>query len=83
ERGDKVSLELPYATFEYTVTGRKIVPADYLQALESRGREEVALQACWPRFFASHRIIVYAEPVEITPRGARAYTLAAADGKPG
>ncbi len=77
ERGDKVSLELPYATFEYTVTGRKIVPADYLQALESRGREEVALQACWPRFFASQRIIVYARPVRITLPGEQ--TLAVAE----
>jgi sortase A len=63
ERGDRVVLELPYATFEYAVTGRRIVPATYIQALRSRGREEIALQACWPRFFASHRIIVYAEPV--------------------
>jgi sortase (surface protein transpeptidase) len=54
---------MPYATFTYRVTGRRIVPATFLQALESRGREEIALQACWPRFFASHRIIVYAKPV--------------------
>lgn len=80
ERGDEVTLELPYATFEYAVTGRKIVPADYLEALESRGREEVALQACWPRFFASQRIIVYAKPVRVTLPGEQPYTLAAAGG---
>ena len=61
------------------MTGRKIVPADYLQALESRGREEVALQACWPRFFASHRIIVYAKPVKVTLPGEQPYLLAAAE----
>ncbi len=72
-----VALELPYATIEYAVTGRKIVPADYLQALESRGREEVALQACWPRFFASHRIM-YAKPVKVTLPGEQPYLLAAA-----
>lgn len=78
ERGDKVVIELPYATFEYAVTGRRIVPADYLQALKSRGREEVALQACWPRFFASQRIIVYAKPVKVTLPGEQPYTLTAA-----
>ena len=61
--GDSVTLQMPYATFTYRVTGRRIVRATFLQALESRGREEIALQACWPRFFASHRIIVYAKPV--------------------
>ena len=63
ERGNSVTLQMPYATFRYRVTGRRIVPASFVQALESRGREEIALQACWPRFFASHRIIVYAKPV--------------------
>lgn len=70
-RGNVVTLEMPYGTFTYRVTGRRIVPATFLQALESRGREEIALQACWPRFFASHRIIVYAKPVAVTPRTER------------
>jgi sortase A len=68
-REDRVVFELPYATFEYAVTGRRIVPATYVQALRSRGREEIALQACWPRFFASHRIIVYAAPVRVVVPG--------------
>ena len=63
QRGDSVTLQMPYATFTYRVTGRRIVRATFLQALESRGREEIALQACWPRFFARHRIIVYAKRV--------------------
>jgi sortase A len=65
ERGDRFSFELPYGTFEYAVTGRRIVPATFVQALRSRGRDEVALQACWPRFFATDRIIVYARPVRV------------------
>jgi sortase A len=71
ERGDPITVELPYATFEYAVTGRRIVDASYVQALKSRGREELALQACWPRFFASQRIIVYATPVAVTARPTR------------
>jgi len=49
-----------------------------VQALDSRGREEVALQACWPRFFASHRIM-YAKPVKVTLPGEQPYLLAAAE----
>ncbi len=79
KRGDRVTVQLPYARFEYAVTGRRIVPATYVQALESRGREELALQACWPRFFASQRIIVYAKPVKVTPRGAKRGMRVAAD----
>lgn len=75
-----MTVELPYATFDYAVTGRRIVAASFVQALESRGREELALQACWPRFFASQRIIVYAKPVKVTPRLSRATSVAAGGG---
>jgi sortase A len=68
-KGDRVTLAVPYGTFVYRVTGRAIVPADDIARLESAGREEVALQACHPRFFASQRYIVYAKPVSVTPRG--------------
>ncbi len=40
-----------------------------------RGREEVALQACHPRFFATQRYIVWGRPVEIQPRGGRPYRV--------
>jgi len=71
--GDRVTLELPYATFVYRVTGHKIVPADDLSQLRSHGREVVALQACHPRFFASHRYIAFAVPVRVIPRNGPPY----------
>ena len=76
--GDRVKLELPYATFVYVVTRHVIVPADDLAVLRSGHRELLALQACHPRFFATHRYIVYARALEITPSGAgaRAYRAA-------
>jgi sortase (surface protein transpeptidase) len=46
-----------------------IVPADAIERLRSRGREELALQACHPRFSAKQRYIVYARPVRVIPRG--------------
>jgi sortase A len=77
-RGDSVTLEVPYATFHYRVTNHAIVPSDDLSRLKSRGYEQLALQACHPRFFATHRYIVYARPVRVEPRGAPAYSLRAA-----
>jgi sortase A len=61
--GDRVELDMPYGTFVYRVSSYVIVPADDLDRLRSRGREEVALQACHPRFSGSQRYIVYARPV--------------------
>jgi sortase A len=71
--GDEVTFQLPYATFVYRVTSHVIVPATDLARLRSHGREVLALQACHPRFFASHRYIVYARPVQVIPRGGEAY----------
>jgi sortase A len=76
-RGDRVALRVPYATLVYRITGHVVVPADDLDRLRSNGREVLALQACHPRFFASHRYIVYATPVELIPRGGRTYRLSA------
>jgi sortase A len=76
ERGDRVVVRLPYATFVYRVVGHVVVPATDIGRLRSQGTEVLALQACHPRFFASHRYIVYARPVEMIPRGGRTYRLA-------
>ena len=66
-KGDRIFLELPYGTFEYAVTGSRIVASNELSVLRSKGREQLVLQACHPRFFASHRFIVYAKPTAFTP----------------
>jgi len=72
--GDLIVLEVPYGTFRYRVYRHVIVPADDLAALRSSGREVVALQACHPRFFASHRYIVYGRLTQVAPRGGHAFT---------
>ncbi|MDQ3067850.1 MAG: sortase [Actinomycetota bacterium] len=68
KQGDTVSLELPYGTFEYAITGHRIVAATETSVLKSKGYEQLALQACHPRFFATQRIIAYAKLVRMTPR---------------
>jgi len=73
--GDWVTLEVPYGTFKYRIFRHVVVPSDDLAALRSHGREVVALQACHPRFFASHRYIVDARLVAVAPSGSTAYSL--------
>jgi len=72
--GDVVTLEVPYGRFVYRVASSVVVPASEVSRLESRGLEEVALQACHPRFFASHRYIAYARPVRVFPRSGAPYS---------
>ena len=71
--GDRVIVDVPYGTFEYRIRAHRVVGSAAVQVLRSRGREEIALQACHPRFFASHRYIAYARPVRVVPRTGPAY----------
>jgi sortase A len=71
--GDSITLRVPYGTFEYRVTSHQIVDSHALWVLRSHHREVVALQACHPRFFATHRYIVWAKLIGVTPRNGRPY----------
>ncbi|HVM17798.1 MAG TPA: class E sortase [Gaiellaceae bacterium] len=66
--GDEVVLEVPYARFVYRVVRHRIVADTEVSVLKSGGEELLALQACHPRFFATHRYIAYAKPVRVEPR---------------
>jgi sortase A len=80
--GDRITIQVPYGTFIYAVTRHRIVKSTDLSVLRSPRHEVVELQACHPRFFASHRYIAYARLLRVEPRGAKAYELAAqASGK--
>ena len=76
-QGDRITLEVPYGTFIYTVTRHRIVKATDLSVLKSPKHELVELQACHPRFFASHRYIAYARLTRVEPRGAAAFDVSA------
>jgi sortase A len=69
--GDRIRLEMPYGTFVYRAFRHVIVPADDLAVLRSPRHELLALQACHPRFFATHRYIVYGHLVSVDPRRGR------------
>jgi sortase A len=74
---DRVSLRMPYATFVYRITGHRIVEADDLSVLRSPRHELLGLQACHPRFFATHRYVAYAVPVKVLPEHGPAYAIKA------
>ena len=79
--GDPITLEMPYATFRYRAVRHRIVPATDLSVLRSPRHELLELQACHPRFFATHRYIVYARLVHAgTPDGPQLSAQALASG---
>jgi sortase A len=78
EAGDYVTFSVPYATFTYRVRRHYIVRSDQLSVLDDRGSEILRLQACHPRFFATHRYIVDATLASVTPTGGQRYTPTAA-----
>jgi sortase A len=67
--GDYITFDVPYGTFKYRVVRHYVVTEDDTRVLVNRGREVLRLQACHPRFFASHRYIVDARLVAMEPRG--------------
>ena len=71
--GDLITLEVPYGTFTYRVFRHRIVGSSDVAVLRSHGRDVVILQACHPRFFASHRYLADARLVRIQPLGAPAF----------
>jgi sortase A len=74
--GDRITLEMPYGTFEYKVARSVIVAPSRTDILRSHGHEVLVLQSCHPRFFATHRYITYAKPVHLRPPHAGAPTPA-------
>ena len=66
--GDLITMQLPYATIVYRVNRHRIVDDNDLSVLKTHHHEQLVLQACHPRFFASQRYLVYATPVSTTRR---------------
>ena len=69
---------MPYAMFVYRAFMHRVVQASDLSVLRSPSHELLELQACHPRFFATHRYIVYARLVSVLPRGGVPYPVESA-----
>jgi sortase A len=73
--GDRITLELPYGTFHYRVTGHEIVANDDWTIIDERGYDTLVLSACHPLYSASQRWIVYARLVEVELPDGAAYAV--------
>jgi sortase A len=70
--GDRITVEMPYATFTYRVQRTKVVDADALWILRRVGYDRLVLSACHPLFSAAQRIVVFARLAAVVPlRAAR------------
>lgn len=67
--GDRVQLEMPYATFTYRVQYTRIVKPDALYITRPVGYDRLVLSACHPLYSASHRIVVFARLIRKVPQG--------------
>ncbi len=60
KRGDRIKVEMPYATFVYRVEKTKIVEPTDLSVLRKVRYNRLILSACHPLYSAAQRIIVFA-----------------------
>jgi sortase A len=63
--GDKVTLEMPYATFTYEVEKTQIVDDSAVEIIRKVGYERLVLTACHPLYSAAQRYAVFARVSEI------------------
>ncbi len=71
--GDRITVEMPYATFSYRVQRTRIVAPDAVAILRDVGYDRLVLSACHPLFSAAQRIVVVSRLTGVVPlRAARA-----------
>jgi sortase A len=59
-RGDRVELQMPYATLDYRVERTQVVEPTDVQILHPAGYQRLVLTACHPLYSASQRIVAFA-----------------------
>jgi sortase A len=69
-RGDKITLEMPYARLTYEVENKRIVAPTELSVVKRVGFDRLVLSACHPLYSAAKRIVVFARLVGEQARGA-------------
>lgn len=67
EEGDKITVEMPWARFTYTVEGQKIVEPTRTSVIRDVRHERLVLTACHPLYSAAQRIVVFAELEGVVP----------------
>ncbi|MDX6716185.1 MAG: sortase [Baekduia sp.] len=67
--GDRITVQMPYATFTYRVQRTRIVAADALWILRRAAQDRLVLSACHPLFSAAQRIVVFSRLAAVVPLG--------------
>ena len=67
-RGDDIEVDMPYATFHYTVQRRQIVTPDSIWIIRRVGYDRLVLSACHPLYSAAKRIVVFARLASVQQR---------------
>jgi len=70
ERGDRIVLEMPYATIVYRVQKTEIVDPTAVGVVDDVGYERLVLTTCHPLYSAAQRFVVFAKAVgeRVDPR---------------
>lgn len=64
ERGDRITVEMPYGRFVYRVERSRIVPPTAVEVVRRVGYDRLVLSACHPKYSAAKRIVVFARLVD-------------------
>jgi sortase A len=70
ERGDRITVEMPYGLFTYEVERRRIVAPTEVSVIKRVSFDRLVLSACHPLYSAAKRIVVFARLVAAQARGA-------------
>jgi sortase A len=67
EAGDRITVQMPYATITYAVERLRIVPPTATWVVDRRSYDRLVLTACHPLYSAAKRIVVFARKVSEKP----------------
>lgn len=70
ERGDEITVEMPYGRFTYEVQRSRIVAPSEVSVIKRVDFDQLVLSACHPLYSAAKRIVVFARLVGAQARGA-------------
>jgi sortase A len=68
-KGDRVTLDMPYGRFEYSVERTRIVPPTATWVTDRVSYDRLILSACHPLYSAAKRIVVFARLMRSEPHG--------------
>lgn len=66
--GDEIIVEMPYATFTYTVQKHEIVDPSQVEIVDDVGYDRLVLTACHPLYSAAQRWAVFARLTDTQPK---------------